>query len=71
MTAPRLHLVKRNMYDCLPCPECREEYRFPMGDGLIHCDDCGFVEPWDDHLKAILPVARGLLRRRGRERGES
>jgi DNA-directed RNA polymerase subunit RPC12/RpoP len=31
---------KRNMYGCLPCPRCGSEYRYPMKDGHIYCDDC-------------------------------
>ncbi len=35
-----------NMYGCLPCPKCKSAYRYPMQDGLIHCDDCGHREPF-------------------------
>ena len=34
-----------NMYGCQPCPKCRSEYRFPMTDHTVQCDDCGFSEP--------------------------
>lgn len=36
---------KANMYGCKPCPKCREVYRFPMTDGTVQCDSCGFSEP--------------------------
>ena len=34
-----------NMYGCKPCPKCGERYRFPMTDGTVQCDSCGFSEP--------------------------
>jgi len=37
----------RNMFGLLPCPKCKEHYRFPMtknGKEIIRCDDCGFEE---------------------------
>jgi ssDNA-binding Zn-finger/Zn-ribbon topoisomerase 1 len=42
-----------NMYGCQPCPKCRATYRYPRFDaartvGTIHCDDCGYTEPWTD-----------------------
>ena len=44
----------RNMYDCTPCPKCRDTYRYPMKDGLIHCDGCRYTEPWDALLRKQL-----------------
>lgn len=44
----------RNMYDCTACPRCKSFFRYPMPDGLIHCDDCGFVEVFDSFLKKKL-----------------
>lgn len=42
-----------NMYGCSPCPKCEDVFRYPRFDyekgvGAVHCDDCGFVEPWTD-----------------------
>lgn len=51
MTAP-LYLNKDgylvNMYDCTPCPKCKDTHRFPYpkGNPECCCEECGFKEPW-------------------------
>lgn len=51
----------RNIYGCLPCPDCESRYRWPTRDvhpeqpSMIVCDDCGRaveyekVEDCDNH----------------------
>jgi hypothetical protein len=41
---------ERNMYGCVPCPQCGSAHRYPFyekGCPVIACDDCGRRGPWD------------------------
>jgi hypothetical protein len=42
------------MYECTECPKCSSRYRFPLnGPLIVVCDDCGFEEEYDEHLKKL------------------
>lgn len=55
-----VQMAERNMYECLPCPECGSAYRWPTrhahptNPDTIVCDDCGFKEPIDEETRLLL-----------------
>lgn len=50
-----LEIQERNLYGSLPCMICGSVYTYVMvGDGLEHCDSCGFTDEMDyDHPLAV------------------
>ncbi len=37
---------KTNMYGCLPCPKCKDRFRWPDNENIIRCDACGYLAKW-------------------------
>jgi DNA-directed RNA polymerase subunit RPC12/RpoP len=35
-----------NMYGCAPCPKCGARFRWPDQQGILRCDDCGYLCRW-------------------------